>query len=79
MADEQEQRVPQPERLSHLDDVLLGSTDTNLGTPWVERMTIQERERQVERPVPKSEIIATWLTLIGVTVLVVLACALSVR
>ena len=48
MADEHEQREPQPARLTHLDEVLLDSTDTNLGTPWVDHMTLQERERQVE-------------------------------
>ena len=35
------------------------------------------RERQVERRVPKSEVIVTWVILIGVTALVVLGVALS--
>ena len=79
MSDEHEQRLHQPERLSRLDQELQDSTPANLGTPWFDRMTPEEREHQVERPVPKSEVIATWAILIGVAVLVVLACALSIR
>jgi hypothetical protein len=79
MSDDHEQRLPQPERLSHLDEVLLDSTPTNLGTPWVDVMNREERERQVEKRLPESGVIATWVILIGMAVLVVLACVLSVR
>ncbi|HEV2461592.1 MAG TPA: hypothetical protein VGS80_24825 [Ktedonobacterales bacterium] len=54
MSDEHEQRLHQPERLSHLDQELQDSTAGNLGTPWVDRMTPEERERQVEKRLPES-------------------------
>ncbi len=74
MSDEHEQQLHQLEREQAQD-----STSAYLGIPWFDRMTPEERERQVEKRLPKSGVIATWVILIGVAVLVVLGVTLPAR
>jgi hypothetical protein len=74
MVDEHEQQFHQLEQAQAQD-----STSGYLGIPWYDRMTPEERERQVEKRLPKSGVIATWAILIGVAVLVVLGVVLPAR
>jgi hypothetical protein len=43
-----------------------------------DEMSPDMRERQVERRVPKSEVMVSWVILIGVAALVVLGFAVSI-
>lgn len=79
MSDEHEQPVHQPEPVTHLEQLLLEMPDTNRATPWVDRMTPEAHERQLEKHLPKSGVIVAWVILIGVAVLVVLACVFPLR
>ncbi len=76
MSDEHEQPLHPPRPLTHLEQELLEMPNTNMATPWVDVMTPEQRERQLEKRPTKGGAIATWVILIGMAVLVLLACVL---
>jgi hypothetical protein len=79
MPDEHEQQGHQREQELHQQEQeqAQDSTPAYFGAAWWEDMTPEERERQAERRVPKSEVIVTWVILIGVAALVVVGVGLT--